>query len=236
MVVNDVVDREIDAVNEPKRPIPSGLVSVGQAWVFLVLLGVLGFGFALAVNLECLLLAVVAWLLVMLYSVWGKRAGFLGNLLVSAVVVVPFVYGGFVVGRGFGGASFLAVAIAFLAVTGREVTKGIADVEGDRRAGVKTLAVRFGARFAAVVAVVFFVCAVVLSVLPLSLGLVSFWFVPFVLVCDGGLVVSSFFVRSLCWVCHGGVVLGIFVVSLLLAKFWSVGYKVLVRGCFSGML
>jgi 4-hydroxybenzoate polyprenyltransferase len=38
---------------------------------------------------------------------------------------------------------------------------------------------------------VFYVSAVVLSVLPLKLGLVSFWFVPFVLVTDVGLIVSS---------------------------------------------
>jgi geranylgeranylglycerol-phosphate geranylgeranyltransferase len=191
MVVNDIIDREIDAVNEPARPIPSGAVSLGQARVFATVLAVVGFVFALVVSWQCFVIAVFSWLIFAVYSLWGKRAGFLGNLLVSVCVVVPFIYGGFVVGKGFSNSSVIFVALAFLANTGREITKGIVDIEGDKRKGVRTLAVRSGARVAAVGAVVFYVSAVVLSVLPLKLGLVSFWFVPFVLVTDVGLIVSS---------------------------------------------
>lgn len=191
MVLNDIVDREIDAVNEPNRPIPSGAVSLGQAKVFAAVLGVLGFGFALATSWQCLIIAIFSWLVLAAYSFWGKNVGFFGNLLVSVCVVVPFVYGGFVVGRGFAEASSIFVALAFLANTGREVTKGIVDIEGDRQENVGTVAVRFGSRVAAVVAAVFFVSAVVLSVLPWKLDLVSFWFIPFVLVTDAGLIASS---------------------------------------------
>lgn len=191
MVVNDVVDREIDAVNEPGRPIPSGAVSVLQAKVFAFVLGALGFGFALALGLECFLIAVVSWMVLFAYVLWGKRTGFFGNVLVSVCVVVPFVFGGFVVGRGFGGASLVFVIIAFLSNTGREITKGIVDVEGDTKKNVRTVAVRFGARSAAVLSVVFYVSAIVLSVLPWVWGWVSVWFVPFLVVTDVGLVVSS---------------------------------------------
>lgn len=191
MVVNDIIDREIDAVNEPGRPLPSGTVSLRQAQVFAVVLSVLGFSVALATNWECFLIAVVAWFVFTAYSLWGKRAGFLGNLLVSLCVVIPFVYGGFVVKTEFAEASLIFVALAFLSNTGREVTKGIVDVEGDSGKSVKTVAVRFGTRIAAVVAVMFYVSAAVLSVMPWKLDLVSFWFVPFVLVCDSGLIASS---------------------------------------------
>jgi geranylgeranylglycerol-phosphate geranylgeranyltransferase len=191
MVINDMIDREIDAVNEPGRPIPSGAVSWRQAQVFAVVLCVLGFGAALATNWQCFFMAVFSWFVFTVYSLWGKRAGFFGNLLVSVCVVVPFVYGGFVVGRGLAEASSIFVALAFLANTGREVTKGIVDIEGDKQANVRTVAVRFGAHVAAVVAVAFFVSAVVLSVLPWKSELVSFWFAPFALVCDAGLVASS---------------------------------------------
>jgi geranylgeranylglycerol-phosphate geranylgeranyltransferase len=191
MVANDIIDREIDAVNEPARPIPSGAVSLGQAQVFAVVLAVIGFVFALVVSWQCFVIAVFSWLVFAAYSFWGKRSGFFGNLLVSVCVVLPFVYGGFAVGKGFADSSAIFVALAFLANTGREITKGVVDVEGDKRKGVRTLAVRFGARVAVVVAVVFYVSAVVLSVLPLKFGLVSLWFVPFVLVTDAGLITSS---------------------------------------------
>jgi geranylgeranylglycerol-phosphate geranylgeranyltransferase len=191
MVVNDIFDRDIDTVNEPARPIPSGAVSVRQAQLFAGVLAFVGFVFALVSSWQCLIIAVFSWLVFAVYSLWGKRSGFFGNLLVSVCVVVPFVYGGFAVGKGFADSNAIFVVIAFLSNTGREVTKGVVDIEGDKAKGIKTVAARFGARIAAVVAVVFYVSAVVLSVLPLWFRLVYIWFVPFVLVTDVGLIVSS---------------------------------------------
>jgi len=52
--------------------------------------------------------------------------------------------------------------------------------------------VRYGSRKATGAAVVFFLSAVLLSPLPWILNLVSVWFVPYVLVTDIGLIVSSF--------------------------------------------
>jgi len=192
MVINDVIDRGIDVINEPNRPIPSGKISLRQAQAFAVLLTALGFGLALILSWQCLIIAIFSWFVFTAYSLWGKRSGFLGNLLVSICVVIPFVYGGFVISKGFAEASSIFVSLAFLANTGREVTKGIADVEGDKLKGIRTLAVSFGRPVAGEVAVVFYLSAVVLSVLPWKLDLVSFWFVPFVLVTDTGLVASSF--------------------------------------------
>jgi 4-hydroxybenzoate polyprenyltransferase len=56
---------------------------------------------------------------------------------------------------------------------------------------VKTLAVRYGEKNAAVAAALFYVSAVSLTPIPWILSLVSFWFVPLVLVTDVGLVASS---------------------------------------------
>jgi geranylgeranylglycerol-phosphate geranylgeranyltransferase len=81
--------------------------------------------------------------------------------------------------------------LAFLSNTGREITKGIADVKGDKAQGMKTLAVRYGERNAAIVAVLFYIFAVSLTPIPWILHLISFWFIPFVLVTDVGLVTSS---------------------------------------------
>jgi geranylgeranylglycerol-phosphate geranylgeranyltransferase len=87
----------------------------------------------------------------------------------------------------------LFASMAFLSNTGREITKGIVDVKGDKAEGVKTLAVRLGAKVAAVVAVGFFMFAVVLTPVTWFLGLVGFLFVPLVLVTDVGLIVCSVF-------------------------------------------
>ena len=191
MAVNDYYDRKIDAINEPSRPIPSGLVSSSQALVLAASLSVIGFVFAVLVSALCLAVALVSWGFVTTYVTIGKRSGLPGNFLVSACVATPFVYGS-ILARDFVALNvWFFVLMAFLANTGREITKGIVDTAGDRAENVKTLAVRYGEKASAMFAVVFYITAVALTPLPLILGLVSLWFVPFVLVIDVGLVVSS---------------------------------------------
>ena len=191
MAINDYYDRKIDAMNEPSRPIPSGLVSPRDALVLVVFLSALGFVFAVIVSLLCLFVAVVSWVIVIAYVTVGKSSGLPGNFLVSVCVAIPFVYGSITVGGLVDLNVWLFVSMAFLSNTGREITKGIVDVKGDAAEAVKTLAVRYGERVAAVVAAIFFISAVCLTPIPFLLGLVSFWFVPVVLITDVGLVVCS---------------------------------------------
>jgi geranylgeranylglycerol-phosphate geranylgeranyltransferase len=191
MAINDYYDREIDAINEPKRPIPSGAVSPKMALTLASVLTFSGFLAALFTNWQSLAIALATWVVFVLYTTKGKRTGFLGNLLVSVCIAVPFVYGGYVVEKGFMPATGIFVAIVFLANTGREVTKGIVDVEGDRRNGVQTVAVVCGNEKAAVAASVLYLAAVALTPLPWLLGIVSSWYLPFVFFADMGFILSS---------------------------------------------
>ena len=190
MAINDYYDREIDAINEPNRPIPRGDVSPKEALIFALLLSIIGFVAAFETNLPSLLVAVIAWIISITYITKGKGTGLPGNFLVSATVVIPFIYGGLTVGQ-IETSTLLFVAIAFLSNTGREVTKGIVDVEGDRSHKIRTIAVTYGERTAAVAAAVFSFLAVSLSPLPWLWGLVSDWFLPPVLLTDIGMLVSS---------------------------------------------
>jgi len=194
MAINDYYDREIDAINEPQRAIPSGRISPRSAVVFTGFLSVIGLASSYMVSLEALLIAVFAWIVMMTYSMWGKKTGFLGNLMVSASVALPFMYGGVMTGSLAASLSFSG--IAFLANTGREITKGIVDVDGDRKAGVRTIAVTSGEKNAAIIASLFFLLAVLVSIYPIYSQLVSFWYIPFVAITDLGLIYSSYQVTS----------------------------------------
>ena len=195
MIINDYYDREIDAVNEPRRPIPSGVISPVEALGYAFILTFVGFAAALltetAPNWPCFIIAFVSWIIVILYVTKGKSTGLLGNFLVSTCIAVPFTYGSFVVGSEFLPTTSLFVAMVFLSNTGREVTKGIVDVQGDRKNNIKTIAVLYGEQRAAVVAAAFYLSAVALTPLPLLLGIVSFWFFPFALLTDMGLILAS---------------------------------------------
>jgi len=191
MAINDYYDRDIDAINEPQRPIPSGAISPKEALFLAVVLSVIGFMAAFGTNVYCLIVAVIAWIVSVTYVTKGKRTGLPGNLLVSTCVVTPFIYGGFAAGRPEL-TTMIFVAIAFLSNTGREVAKDIVDIEGDKSQDIKTIPVVYGERFAAFVSSIFFVLAVALSPLPWLLELVSPWFLPLVILTDVGLVWSSF--------------------------------------------
>jgi len=199
MTINDYYDREIDAINEPKRPLPSGLIRPKEALAFAFILSSIGFLASYLTNPFyplCLATAIVSWMIFVSYTTIGKRSGLPGNFLVSACVAVPFIYGSIVMTNAIRLNVLLFASMAFLSNTGREVTKGIVDVEGDQRQNVKTLAVRYGSKNAAIAAALFNLAAVSLSPVPLLLGLVSFWFIPFVFVTDLGLISSSLMLLS----------------------------------------
>ena len=191
MTINDYYDRDIDSINEPTRPIPSGMVSPREALGLAGVLSAVGFVFAVLTSFLCLAVAAISWIIVVTYVTVGKRSGLPGNFLVSACVATPFIYGSITVASQVQLNVWLFAAMAFLSNTGREITKGIVDVKGDQAEGVKTLAVRYGERNAAFAAALFYLFAVALTPLPWVLNLVSFWFIPVVLVTDVGLIASS---------------------------------------------
>jgi geranylgeranylglycerol-phosphate geranylgeranyltransferase len=191
MVINDYYDRAIDTINEPARPIPSGTVKTTEALAFMAALIVVGFIFAFYVSILCVIVAAVSLAITATYLTVGKRTGLPGNFLVSICVAIPFIYGSIVAESTVELNVILFASMAFLANTGREITKGIVDVKGDSAQGVKTVAVRFGERNAVAAAVAFYIFAVALTPVTWFLGLVGIWFVPFVLVTDVGLAVCS---------------------------------------------
>lgn len=194
MTINDYYDRNIDAINEPNRPIPSGLIKPNEALIFASVLTVIGFAAAFFTNSVyplCLFVAIIAWGVFAMYTTVGKRSGLPGNFLVSACVVIPFIYGSISIVNGIGVNVLIFVSMVFLSTAGREITKGIADVQGDKQQGVKTLAVRYGEKPAAIVAAVFYLSAVMLSPAPWTMGIVSIWYIPFVTLTDFGLALSS---------------------------------------------
>ncbi|MBC7129975.1 geranylgeranylglycerol-phosphate geranylgeranyltransferase, partial [Candidatus Bathyarchaeota archaeon] len=194
MAINDYYDKEIDAVNEPDRPIPSGIIKPSEALALTLILIILGLTAAFLTNpsaLSCFITAILFLFISMAYVTVGKRTGLLGNFLVSACVSAPFIYGSLAVDSIVPLKTWIFVAMVFLSNTGREITKGIVDVPGDKERNVKTLAVRFGERKAALASAAFYLFAVALTPLPWLLGIVSIWFIPFVLVTNLGLIASS---------------------------------------------
>ncbi|MEM1945285.1 MAG: UbiA family prenyltransferase [Nitrososphaerota archaeon] len=198
MVINDYFDRLSDAVNKPQRPIPSGRVAPGNAVIYSIGLAAAGISAAAMTSVQCLALASLAYTVSFLYNCRLKASGLLGNALVSIDVVAPFVYGA-VMADGFVSARVLTFGLlAFLANNGREVIKGISDVEADRVRGVVTVAAKHGPRTAAYVGSAHYVTAVALSPIPYLLRYVGPLYLPIVGAAGGGFIYTaiSIIIRS----------------------------------------
>ncbi len=172
MVVNDVYDLEVDRVNQPSRPLPSGKITSRGAIRLSVVLLLAGLAFStLTRNIWALVIAGTYAFLSWLYNVRAKKVGIYGNLIVASSLAIPFIYGGVIAGGGALGSLLLIMALtSFFAGVGREVVKAIADTAGDTKRGVRSLAIAQGTGKAATAGAFLFALAVMTSWLPFLIG------------------------------------------------------------------
>ena len=112
-------------------------------------------------------------LLALSYSTWMKSYGFLGNLGVSLSYPAALVLGGLVVGISKEETLITVVSfggLIFVSALGREVLKGVMDIEGDKLLNVRTIAVRYGSKNAARLSTFLFLLALPLAPIPLFFG------------------------------------------------------------------
>jgi geranylgeranylglycerol-phosphate geranylgeranyltransferase len=168
-VINDWFDRDIDAVNKPRRPIPSGGVRPRAAMVlYIALLMALA---ACAARLPAhQAVWIAAWAaLLHLYSWKAKRVYLAGNLLVASVVSSAFLLGAYAAGNAPAGT--VPAAFTFFFVLGRELVKDTEDLAGDRQFGARTVPVVSGPGAALSAAAVIFALLAAAIPVPWILGI-----------------------------------------------------------------
>ncbi|MDI9643608.1 MAG: geranylgeranylglycerol-phosphate geranylgeranyltransferase [Candidatus Verstraetearchaeota archaeon] len=196
MAMNDYVDLEIDMINQPSRPLPSGAIPKQVALYLAGLTGFLGILAAVPFDWGATALAIVTFAMSTLYNLYGKRTGFWGNLMVSYCVAVPFLFGGIMVMQKVNATSLTFFLLAFLANAGREVTKGIADMEGDRVRAIKTVALVRGARSAAFLSALLYLIPAAISPLPYVSGQLGNAYLALIIPVDLGFVYSSYLITK----------------------------------------
>ncbi|MFW9778932.1 MAG: geranylgeranylglycerol-phosphate geranylgeranyltransferase [Candidatus Heimdallarchaeota archaeon] len=165
--INDVFDIEIDKINMPHRPLPSGYLTLNQAKIYAIILFIIGNLLALMIDVPAFLLAFSAGLMLYMYAAYFKRAGFLGNIMIGILTAVPFIFGGLLT-ASYETMIFPAL-FAFLLIAGREVIKDIEDVRGDRMENVKSIALMYGVAAARNLGYAFLVLLMMISPLPILL-------------------------------------------------------------------
>jgi 4-hydroxybenzoate polyprenyltransferase len=172
--VNQIFDREIDAVNKPTRPLVTGEVSLRGATAACVVFYLAAIGLSLLVGMRFFYIVLITCFVTYSYSgppFRTKRNAFAANFTMA----LP--RGGLLVVAGWSAVKpvwfaepwFIAL-VFFLFILGASTTKDFADMEGDARYGCRTLPVIFGVRRAAWIIAPFFVVPFGLMYLGLALG------------------------------------------------------------------
>jgi geranylgeranylglycerol-phosphate geranylgeranyltransferase len=182
--INDYFDRESDAVIKPKRPIPSGALSLKQVVTVSSILFALGLVMAALINWLSFVIIAVDSLLLLVYSYMVKRkSGFLANILVygQATITSPSIVNL---------VSLSLYPIAFGTIGGN-VLRDILSVEGDSKVGYPTLPQKIGSINAAKVGALFFLLTGLLAPLPYFIGNFTIYYLPLILLWSVLLIYAS---------------------------------------------
>jgi geranylgeranylglycerol-phosphate geranylgeranyltransferase len=165
-VINDYFDADIDVINRPERPIPSGNVTPVAARYFAIILFLAGLLVALFSSLLCLSIAVINMLILILYAAKLKGMPGVGNAAVAYLAASIFLFGGAFAGWDGLVRMIPLATITFLATMVREILKDAEDVEGDAAGGADTLPIRIGIRLTTRIALGFALIAAIASLVP----------------------------------------------------------------------
>jgi len=169
--LNDICDIEVDKINAPERPLPSGRVSIVEAEILVIVLFILSIALALTVNTLTLAFTLLFSALGIAYSVppirlkdgwfagvcWGL--GIAATILCGASVytITPSV--------------IIASAILAILTVGCGFIKDLKDIEGDRAKGVRTIPLLLGEEKAVKIMIITF--SVIIPLLP-AYGLIFY--------------------------------------------------------------
>ncbi len=151
--VNQIYDIEVDRVNKPERMLPSGRMSVREAWIVSLAFLAVALPLAAWINWECLAIVSTATALTTIYSAPPLRTKSRG-LWANITIAIP--RGTLLVVCGWSTVKSVVTpepwyigAIFGAFFLGAATTKDFSDMEGDRLGDCRTLPVVYGVRKAA---------------------------------------------------------------------------------------
>lgn len=161
---NDYLDIEIDRVNQPQRPLPSGAVSPRSAWIFSLILTAVALVISAFINMPTFVVAVISAVLLYLYSWKFKSTILFGNFTIAGISAMSAIFGGLAAGNVR--PSLWLAAVIFTAIMGREVLKTLADYEGDLMQHCRTISTAWGRRPARIVFFLSGALTIIVMMLP----------------------------------------------------------------------
>ncbi|MDE1805032.1 MAG: UbiA family prenyltransferase [Candidatus Micrarchaeota archaeon] len=163
--INDYFDIKVDRLNKKKRPLVTGEIKPMEALQITCICMLIGVIASLFINIYCFAIAIFFAAMSLLYSYRLKEKLFWGNGYIALSMVIPFVYGNYVVSSSISEAIIVISVMIFASGLAREIHGTIRDLKGDTKVrNARTVPKVIGVRSAALVALALYITAIVLSV------------------------------------------------------------------------
>jgi len=185
-VINDYFDYNIDLINRPDRPIPSGEITLKNARNYALIL------FSIAIIIGILItyslndfipLVIILFSIVILYLYAYKFKGsvFIGNLIVGFLTGLCFIFAGLIIGSSTNSAEIIYISLflalfAFIMTTAREITKDMEDIIGDKKEGIRTLPIAIGLKKSSYLVMFLIIIDCILSPIVYVLGIFNVYY------------------------------------------------------------
>lgn len=166
--INDYFDIDIDRINRPDRPLPAGELSPKTARCMAIFLFGCGVFFSIFINFYAILVTLLSTVLLIAYSAYLKRMLLWGNISVSLMTAIAFLYGALAAGRWQDGV--IPAVFAFFFHLGREILKDLEDRIGDASADAQTFPLRFGLMPTLTLITAIYLVLISLTVVPFVIG------------------------------------------------------------------
>ncbi|MBN2135948.1 MAG: UbiA prenyltransferase family protein [Acidobacteria bacterium] len=151
--INQIFDLEVDKINKPKRPLPSGSITLKEAWVITIVSYIITFTAAWFIappegGHQTFIVVLIAAFFTYIYSgppCRTKRFGVLANVTISVPRGALLVIAGWSAAQTVLAIEPWWIALIFgVYIIGAASTKDFSDMKGDEAGGCITLAVKYG--------------------------------------------------------------------------------------------
>jgi 4-hydroxybenzoate polyprenyltransferase/geranylgeranylglycerol-phosphate geranylgeranyltransferase len=147
LYLTDYLDKELDSIQKPHRPIPSGRIKPKEALVIGAIFALTGFLLSFLLGLNNILLAFVVASLVLTYAKFSKSRGVMGNLNRGFLTLATYFFGVFSANQQLQSIPiyiWLLSLVFMVHDTNSNLVGAIRDIEGDKKGGYITIPVKYG--------------------------------------------------------------------------------------------
>lgn len=191
MMKNDYFHREMDALANPNRPLPSKRINPRTVFVFASGMYVLCLAMGFVMNYKAGLMVIVLIMISHAYNAILKKHGIWGSISLPTGIGLLTVFGALAVSGRVPTLVWFAFASITLYDFGTHIVTTFKDMERDRKTGIRTTPIQIGIKPALAVSSSATLCSFAIALFPYLIGLASGKYVIWLMIA----LISTFVTR-----------------------------------------